>query len=457
MKSRSVRPSLTNGLACSFPAEEAKVCPKSCHWRKIVLGKMSLMKRSATLVFLVSGVLLGAAYAQTETVLYSFCAPQANCADGERPEAGLIFDLKGNLYGTTYSGGDHDYCGNNRGAGCGVVFKLTPEGKETVLYSFCAQTNCTDGAGPAAGLIFDQRGNLYGTTDAGGAYGYGVVFKLTPKGKETVLYSFCAQGGYSCTDGANPYFGAVLDQKGNLYGTTYGGGAYDSGVVFKLTPEGKETVLYSFCAQTNCTDGENPAGGLVFDHEGNLYGTTLSGGAHTPGTFGGVVFKLSPKGKETVLYSFCAQSNCADGAQPYAAPIFDRKGNLYGTTYFGGANVGVVFKLTPNGEETVLHTFCTQNNCTDGAYPYAGLLFDQKGNLYGTTSAGGAPRYAGVVFKLTPEGEETVLYSFCWHINCTDGAAPLTGLVLDRKGNLYGTTVSGGASEYEGVVFKLSP
>ena len=200
-------------------------------------GKTSLMKRSAMLVLLGFGLLLAVAWAQTESVLYSFCA-QTSCADGLYPLAGVVFDQKGNLYGTTRSGGiDYFNCGD----GCGVVFKLTPKGKETVLYSFCTQGYCADGEESLAGLVSDQEGNLYGTTYGGGAYngcnssiGCGVVFKLTPEGKYKVVYSFCAQSG--CTDGANPQAGLILDQKGNLYGTTSDGGDYEGGVVFKVTP-----------------------------------------------------------------------------------------------------------------------------------------------------------------------------------------------------------------------------
>jgi uncharacterized repeat protein (TIGR03803 family) len=425
-----------------------------------MLGKTFLMRRSAMLVLLVFGVLLGAAWAQKESVVYSFCA-QDNCADGAFPYAGLVFDQKGNLYGTT-TGGGNNACYPD---GCGVVFKLTPKGEETVLYSFCAQTNCADGANPSAGLIFDQKGNIYGTTQYGGARGNGVVFKFTPEGQETALYSFCARNG--CTDGGVPWAGLVLDQKGNLYGTTTRGGAYNNaichgygcGVVFKLTPEGKYIVLHSFCGQSNCTDGAFLDAGLVFDQKGNLYGTTNYGGANNDS---GVVFKLTPKGRETVLYNFCSQSNCADGGWPSAGLIFDQKGNLYGTTWLGGAHSsGTVFKLTPKGKETVLYSFCVGSYCPDGDEPSAGLVFDQKGNLYGTTSyGGGLSGYCtlgcGVVFKLTPKGKETVLHSFCPDgYPCADGETPTAGLVFDQKGNLFGTTSYGGSTV--GVVFKLTP
>ena len=434
-----------------------------------MLRKTRLMKRSAMLVLLVFGVLLGGALAQSESVLHTFCG-QTGCADGSEPYAGLVFDQNGNLYGTTYNGGGGASSGCLSGrAGCGVVFKVTPEGSETILYSFCAKSNCTDGELPLAGLIFDRQGDLYGTTDAGGAHGYGVVFKLTPGGKETVLYSFCTQ--YKdgiCADGRHPSAGLVFDHKGNLYGSTRYGGAYEGGVLFRLTPKGKETVLHNFCAQVgnHCADGAEPQGRLILDQNENLYGTTFTGGAFGAGSGGGVVFKLTPKGKETVLYSFCAQGGnyCTDGADPYAGLTFDRKGNLYGTTSAGGAHgLGVVFKLTPKNKQTVLYSFCEQIHCTDGAISTTGLVIDQKGNLYGTTYEGGAYE-VGTVFKLTPDGKETVLYNFCAQSGCVDGAYPAAGLTSDQKGNLYGTTVGGGVYnsidcpfEGCGVVFKLTP
>jgi uncharacterized repeat protein (TIGR03803 family) len=399
------------GAGAVFESEverRAEIVLKNCDRRKTMLLKISLRKRSAALALLAFGLLLGGAWAQTESVFYGFCS-QTNCTDGENPVAGLVFDPKGNLYGTTYSGGAYDQCNYNEH--CGVVFKLTPKGKETVLYTFCAQTNCTDGENPYAAVVLDRKGNLYGTTVNGGAHGVGVVFKLTPEGKETVLYSFCARD--NCPDGYDPSSGLVLDQKGNLYGTTQYGGAHGAGIVFKVTPKGKETVLYSFCAQNNCADGAQPMAGLVFDQKGNLYGTTYFGGVYNSNClYGdsncGVVFKLTPKGKETVLHTFCTQNNCADGGNPAAGLVIDPRGNLYGTTGWGGANGvgGVVFKLTPKGKETVLYSFCAQTNCADGRYPAGALIFDTKGNLYGTTESGGIARGSyefGVVFKVTPK------------------------------------------------------
>ncbi len=410
-----------------------------------MLRRGSSRKRNAMLTLLVLGVTLGAAGARTETVLYSFC-PENYCRDGAYPSTSLIFDQKGNLYGTTPYGGANE---------SGTVFEFTAEGNETVRHSFGGAQG--DGFYPEAGLIFDNRGNLYGTTaDGGGTSNGGTVFKLTPAGEETVLYQFCAES--NCSDGATPQGGLVFDQKGNLYGTTFQGGNPDNcylgcGVVFKLTPQGKETVLYRFCPKINCADGEFPEGGLLIDRKGNLDGTVYEGGAYGAGA----VFKVTPDGKETILHSFGAQ---ADGEYPEAGVIFDQKGNLYGTTTRGGAYAyGTIFKLTPPNKEKVLYSFCPQTNCADGAYPLAGLIFNQKGNLYGTTVGGGAHEY-GTVFKLTPAGKESVLYSFCAQNDCADGKEPYAGLVFDQKGNLYGTTYDGGLTSCDigcGTVFKLTP
>ncbi len=414
------------------------------------------------------------------TALYNFCS-EANCADGANSTAGLIQDAAGNLYGTTSSGGVNT--GANGGVGGGTVFMVNPSGQETVLYSFCSAANCTDGVIPAASLIEDSAGNLYGTTSAGGSGapgigGGGTVFELQPPAQEggawteTVLYSFCPQKG--CADGENPVSGLIRDEAGNLYGTTFAGGVHGDGTVFEVTPAGTETVLYSF-KQGN-GDGNSPEAGLIRDAAGNFYGTTFLGGANGQGT----VFELSTTGEETVLYSFCSTggTNCTDGQNPVAGLIADSAGNFYSTTYGGGANgFGVVFELTSSGTETVLYNFCSVGgaNCTDGAYPAAALLKGASGAFYSTTEGGGSGSLGcyliglstcGTVFELAPGEQqsdawsETVIYSFCLTggTNCTDGASPEGGLVQDSAGNLYSTTSSGGANTTNGggTVFRLA-
>jgi uncharacterized repeat protein (TIGR03803 family) len=264
-----------------------------------------------------------------------------------------------------------------------------------VLYSFCAEINCTDGNSPRAGLISDSSGNLYGTTEFGGAYEEGTVFKLAPDGTETVLYSFCAE--INCTDGAYPLAGLIMDAAGNLYGMAPNGGTYGGGTVFRLAPDGTETVLYSFCAQTNCTDGGGPTG-LIADSSGNLYGTTGRGGEGDCKYGCGTVFKLAPDGTETVLHAFNGGS---DGRTPLAGVIADNAGNLYGTTFYGGgtrchSGCGTVFKLAPDGTETVLFAFHGRR----GTNPAGALLKSPHGLLYGTTQFGGASGSYGTIFKI---------------------------------------------------------
>ena len=272
------------------------------------------------------------------------------------------------------------------------------------------------------------KGNLYGTTVEGGTYNIdGTVFELTHTTKgwtETILHSFGASG-----DGSQPYCALTVDTTGNLYGTTYYGGAYSYGTVFELTSSGTEKILWSF---GNGTDGANPLAGVVLDTNGNLYGTTEYGGAYGYGT----VFELTSSGPEKVLWSF---GNGTDGAYPFAGLIL-YKGNLYGTTANGGAyGDGTVFEVTLSGTETILHSF--DNNDIDGINPYAGLVV-YDGNLYGTTvSGGGTGSAAGIVFEMTPSGAETILHTFG---GSRDGAFPWGGVVFDTSGNLYGTTLSGG-------------
>ena len=390
-------------------------------------------------------------HAQTYDQLYSF----KGSPDGAFPYSGVIRDSEGNLYGTSPGGGIAFECGK---LPCGVVFKLDSAGKETVLYTFCSQSNCSDGYSPSGGLFRDAEGNFFGSTEFGGAYGYGTIFKLSRTGKETVLYSFCSHP-TSCLDGAYPNGELIHDAEGNLYGTTHSGGAFNWGTVFKLSKTGKETVLYSFCSAGNCADGSQPNWGVIQDAEGNLYGTTNEGGVE--GEFG-TVFKLSKTGKESVLHSF---TGGVDGGGSLGGLIQDLKGNLYGTSWGGGADGhGNVFKLSrkQNGQwkETVLYSFAKP----DGYYPSSGLIQDANRNLYGTTSLGGGTGCGGggcgVVFKLSSAGKETVLHSFTG----TDGDNPGGGLVQDAAGNLYGVAGLGGdlscadgQGQGCGVVFKLRP
>jgi uncharacterized repeat protein (TIGR03803 family) len=322
--------------------------------------------------------------------------------NGWNPVAGLVRDASGNLYGaTTFGGKITKVCGGTQVGGCGIVFKLDKTGKETVLYKF---KGTPDGFFPDALLVRDAAGNLYGTTPLGGSGGLGAVFKIDETGKETVLYSFT--GG---SDGCDPSHGVILDSAGNLYGVTMDGGAgfcnSGSGVVFKVDTGGKETVLHTFGG----SDGANPDSVLLFDSQGDLYGTTANGGnGQCGGTGCGVVFELSPQSgggwSEAVLYAFCSLSGCGDGEEPLGPLLRDASGNLFGTTYFGGTSGdGVVFKFETTGKETVLHDFTGR---ADGANPSGGLTLDNSGSLYGVAEAGGATCFArytcGVVFKITP-------------------------------------------------------
>src|SRR5208283_3599340 len=360
-----------------------------------------------------------------EVVLHNFVSPP----HGAYPGAGVIRDPEGNLYGTT-NGAYSDVPGGGA-HNAGVVFKVDTCGHETVLYSF---TGGADGSSPN-GVILDWAANLYGTTNGGGASGAGVVFKIDTSGNETTLYTFT--GG---ADGSAPN-SVIRDLRGNLYGTAYAGGASGAGVVFKIDTSGNETTLYTF---TGSADGGNPFGGLTLDWVGNFYGTTNYGGADNAG----VVFKVDPSGHETVLYSF---TGGADGAYLNGV-IRDLQGDHYGTTTNGGgaSGAGVVFKVDPSGHETVLYSFTGGN---DGGFSDAGVIRDWKGNLYGTTNGGGASSL-GVAFKVDTSGKETVLHTFTRGL---EGDQPyLSGLILDSFGNLYGTTAFGGAGG-AGVVYKLDP
>jgi uncharacterized repeat protein (TIGR03803 family) len=424
-------------------------------------------------------ILAGSALAAAETVILPF-----DITDGMTPPSGFVADKAGNLYGVTSIGGNGNCSDFGGGGGCGALYELSPPAKlggawtETVLYNF---QGGADGDEVIGSLIFDTKGNLYGTTALGGGgtctYGCGTVFELVPPAlaggawTKSTLYFF--QGG--ATDGSYPEASLVLDRHGNLYGTTlYGGGpncaAYGCGTIFELTPPPQpggawtETVLHTFVGPSS-TDGYCPSSNLILDAAGNLYGTTGFGGAYN----NGAVFEVSAKGvprKEKVIYSFIG---APDGASPSAGLTAGPNGSFYGSASgWGPENYGTIFQHTPPAQaggpwtETVLHGFTLQ---ADGGVPYGGVILDSKGNLYGTTGVGG--NYScnagfndgcGVVFQLAPPAEqgaawtETVLHSFT---GGDDGIQPESTLIIGKFGLLYGTTETGGASG-AGTVFSVA-
>jgi len=362
------------------------------------------------------------------TTLASFDG--ANGRDPGYPAAAFVQGTNGYLYGTTAAGGANDE---------GTVFRMSVAGKLTTLYSFCLQSGCSDGAVPNAGLIQATDGNFYGTTNVGGNNNNGTVFKITPAGILTTIYRFCSLSG--CQDGSNPSAGLLQASDGSFYGTTYNGGAYGGGIVFKMTKAGVLTTTLSF----NGANGWNPLfGSLIQGNDGNLYGTTVNGGANEGcGGFGcGIVFRMTLRGNLTTLYTFCAQSNCADGMSPFGGLIQGTDGYLYGTTTNGGTGYGTTFKLTGPGKLATLHSF----NFSDGGYPEAGLVQGTDGNFYGTTPEGGTSGLGGTLFEITPAGDFTTLYSFCSEANCADGNGAFSGLVQATSGALYGATFTGGTS-----------
>lgn len=435
-----------------------------------------------------------------EAVIYRF----AGGNDGRHPFGGLVADASGALYGTANAGGQYGY---------GTVFKLTPSASgqtwtETTLYSFCRLSSCDDGSYPEAGLVFDNQGALYGTTSEGGDYGYGMVFQLTPPAvsggpwTETVLYSFCKL--FECFDGSYPQSGVIFDNHGSLYGTTEGaGGILGQGTVFELTPNPGHAswlrqTLYVFCSVGfYCTDGKYPVGGLVFGKDGALYGTTIQGGS-SGGTTDcsppyellgcGTVFQLRPPTNshgwtETVIHNFTngAGKGRNGGAFPSTRLIFGKDGALYGTAT-GGASFssavsdGSAFKMTPpatSGAAWAFHNlydfgytdFCL--NCVDGDSEFPnGLILGADGStLYGTAQATVPTTTSppqGTVFELSDSHSsyvETILHYF--PTSDLDGTAPLAALIFGKDGALYGTTSTGGGTgcfdgKGCGTVFKIT-
>jgi uncharacterized repeat protein (TIGR03803 family) len=426
------------------------------------------LRQNAITIFMLSLALC--AHAQTYTVLHNFSG-----SDGSSPEAALIRDSAGNLYGTTNGGGNQ-----NCSDGCGTVFKLDTSNQLTTLYSF---QGTFDGYEPYESLLRDSAGNLYGATTYAGTgscaqtQACGTFYKLAANGKLSVIQDFNGPNGSTPPPGR-----PVSDGHGNAYGTTAYGGPSDQGMVYELSSTGRETVLYTF---GNAPDGNAPMAGLVLDPAGRaLYGATEFGGNCPYGSIFGVgcgtVYKLDSTG-ETQLYVFTGNQ---DGANPTENLVQDSAGNLYGTTEEGGdltcslsgvpapapvsahrlsppmeqgpPGCGVVYKLNPQTkQETVLYSF---TGGSDGAFPVSGVILDSTGNIYGAASAGGGtncnpPEGCGTIFKIDTTGKFTVLHAF----SGSDGASPGWGsLLLDSAGNLYGTTGAGGAHN-DGVVFKITP
>jgi uncharacterized repeat protein (TIGR03803 family) len=374
-----------------------------------------------TLLFM--GFVFGTfAQAQSFTTLYSFTG-----RDGYTPQAGIVRDKAGNVYGTTWWGGRSDY---------GVVFKVTPDGTETVLHSFCSLRNCVDGAHPGAPLVPDNTGNIYyGTTAGGGSgtncgnNGCGAVFKIDTTGNETVLHSFA--GGTS--DGCHPFQGLVRDTAGNLYGTTVSCGSSGHGEIFRIDSGGNETILHNFAGGS---DGGSPAGGhLVMDKAGNMYGLASEGGSKNCNYGCGVLYKLTAKGKFTILHRFAG--GMSDGCDPQGSVVQDKAGNLYGTTLECGSNsYGIIWKVGKAGTETILHNFA--GGTSDGCYPWAGLARDSKANLFGVTSGCGAGS-DGTLYELSTKDTLILLHSFAG----TDGANPVGEVLRTARGVMYGTALGG--------------
>jgi len=395
------------------------------------------MREIAHLTFMPALLAIAAfcACAQTFTTLHRF-----DGTDGQFPVAALVEGTDGNLYGTALAGGAY---------GSGTVFRITPDGKLTTLYNFCAQSGCPDGT-YVGGLVLAMSGNFYSTAANGGAYGMGTVFRITPSGELTTLYSFCAQGGTVCPDGVGSG-GLVQAASGDFYGTTTVGGSSNNGceelsgcgTIYRITPSGVLTTLYRFCEQpgTSGCPGYGYFGGpLVQAINGEFYQVTPWGGADG----GNSIVQVTPQGEVTTLVDLCEASGCPDGYNPMGGLIQAADGNFYGTAFNGGVyDNGTVFKVTQGGTLSLLYSFCEQTGCPDGAASMAGLVEGSDGNFYGTTVSGG-DQASGTVFKVTPSGALTTLYSF--PPAGVGGPSPVAPLIQATNGDFYGTTSVGGLS-----------
>lgn len=389
---------------------------------------------------------ISSAQALPLTTLVNFNGP-----NGNYPFWSVIQGSDGNFYGTTTEGGSVLSCnGVTAGCpcapyGCGTIFKVTPTGTLTTLYNFCSLPGCADGYNPEGGLIQGSDGNFYGTTHGGGIFETepgasaigGTVFRITPTGVLTTFYSFCSEASTACFDGEEPTAGLVQGTDGNFYGTTIAGGTAGNGTVFMVSQTGNfEDTLYSFCSLPNCADGGSPAAKLLQASDGDFYSTTVQGGASNSGT----IFKITPQGVLTTVHTFSGP----DGAFPATELIQAKNGNFYGTAWVGGANSeGTVFEMNPGGAGaylfSTLYSFCSLPNCADGRNIGAGLVQATDGNFYGSSFEGGA-NGDGTLFEITARGALTTLHSF----DFTDGAQPTGTLIQASNGNFYGTTAVGG-------------
>jgi uncharacterized repeat protein (TIGR03803 family) len=407
------------------------------------------------------------------SIIHEFCR-KADCTDGSSPRTALAIDQDGNLYGAT----------------SGVIFRLTPKSADHYAYNILSSSLAELGTLVNSPLILDTAGNVYGASLSGGGLGYGAVFELTPQGSPRawrlkILYLFCpldnCAGGYWPASGltyAGAAAGQLYDGTSPLYGTTMYGGENNFGTVFELTP-GKhhywhEKAIYSFCS-LDCPDGSVPEATPMLDSSGNIYGTTFDGGSNGFGT----VYELSPQNKnwtETVLYSFCSVgTDCLDGKQPSTGVVMNSSGQLIGVTPYGGGSdndwcvhrCGVLYMITPNGttsQETILHNFCSQRECSDGSHPFDVPALDSQGNIFGTTSVGGDRTHfaggAGTIFELSGSSFR-VTHRFCKDVNCSDGSDP-EGLSLNASGQLLGGAYFGGRSGQScppagcGLIFSLT-
>ena len=392
------------------------------------------------------------AHAQTYTTLATFNGP-----NGADPSSPLLQGLDGNIYGVTNSGGA------NCDGGCGIVFSMTPSGALTTLHSFCAvggYPNCFDGSFPYGALLQSTNGTFYGTTTGGGVYntaGYfdalGTVFEIDSKGNFTSLHSFAGSPG----DGNGPS-GLITGANGSFYGITASGGdncvsgPFGCGNAFNMTASGNLATIHNFCVQTNCTDGWRPVS-LVLASDGNFYGTTAYGG--TNGANCGIAFRMTPSGKLTILHNFGTANGCYTSALTQG-----NDGNFYGTAASAGTHgTGTIFKMTPTGQVTTLYNFCSQLHCADGASPNSGLVLANDGNFYGTTRGtdGQTGWNFSVIFSISPSGTYTVLHTFNRNTEGTSGA----GLMQATDGSFYSTTVAsaGGSCDTKsfcGSIFNFS-